>query len=88
MYFFTLKFSPMFLKVSAPLFLKATVPNLLVTVLLCEKVDIFTVRPSGPNLSIVCGHNRFLVVDYLCQTISAKSATAFAGQSLEEADNG
>ena len=88
MYFFTLKFSPMFLKVSAPLFLKATVPSLLVTVLLCEKVDIFTVRPSGPNLSIVCGHNRFLVVDYLCQTISAKSATAFAGQSLEEADNG
>ena len=53
MYFFTLKFSPMFLKVSAPLFLKATVPNLLVTVLLCEKVDIFTVRPSGPYLSIL-----------------------------------
>ena len=85
MYFFTLKFSPMFLNVSAPLFLK--VPSLLVTVLLCEEVDIFTVRPSGPNLSVVCGHNRFLVVDYLCQTISAKSTTAFAGQSHKEADN-
>ena len=84
---FTLKFSPVFLKVSAPLFLKVTVPSLLVTVLLCEKVDIFTVRPSGPNLSVVCGHNRFLVVDYLCQTISTKSTTAFAGQSLKEADN-
>ena len=81
MYFFTLKFSPMFLNVSAPLFLK--VPSLLVTVLLCEEVDIFTVRPSGPNLSVVCGHNRFLVVDYLCQTISAKSTTVFAGQSLK-----
>ena len=77
----------MFLKVSAPLFLKATVPSLLVTVLLCEKVDIFTVRPSGPNLSVVCGHNRFLVVDYLCQTISAKSTTALAGQSRKEDDN-
>ena len=87
MYFFTLKFSPMFLKVSAPLFLKVTVPSLLVTVLLCEKADIFTVRPSGPNLSIVCGHNCFLVVDYLCQTISTESTTAFAGQSLKEADN-
>ena len=87
MYFFTLKFSPMFLKVSAPLFLKVAVPSLLVTVLLCEKVDIFTVRPSGPNLSVVCGHNRFLVVDYLCQTISAKSTTAFAGQSHKETDN-
>ena len=85
MYFFTLKFSPMFLNVSAPLFLK--VPSLLVTVLLCEEVDIFTVRPSGPNLSVVCGHNRFLVVDYLCQTISAKSTTAIAGQSHKEADN-
>ena len=85
MYFFTLKFSPMFLNVSAPLFLK--VPSLLVTVLLCEEVDIFTVRPSGPNLLVVCGHNRFLVVDYLCQTISAKSTTAFAGQSHKEADN-
>ena len=85
MHFFTLKFSPMFLNVSAPLFLK--VPSLLVTVLLCEEVDIFTVRPSGPNLSVVCGHNRFLVVDYLCQTISAKSTTAFAGQSHKEADN-
>ena len=85
MYFFTLKFSPMFLNVSAPLFLK--VPSLLVTVLLCEEVDIFTVRPSGPNLSVVCGHNRFLVVDYLCQTISAKSTTAFAGQSHKEAHN-
>ena len=85
MYFFTLKFSPMFLNVSAPLFLK--VPSLLVTVLLCEEVDIFTVRPSGPNLSVVCGHNRFLVVDYLCQTISGKSTTAFAGQSHKEADN-
>ena len=85
MYFFTLKFSPMFLNVSAPLFLK--VPSLLVTVLLCEEVDIFTVRPSGPNLSVVCGHNRFLVVDYLCQTIIAKSTTAFAGQSHKEADN-
>ena len=89
MYFFTLKFSPMFLNVSAPLFLKVTVPSLslLVTVLLCEEVHIFTVRPSGPNLSVVCGHNRFLVVDYLCQTISAKSTTAFAGQSHKEADN-
>ena len=87
MYFFTLVFSPMFLKVSAPLFLKVTVPSLLVTVLLCEEVDIFTVRPSGPNLSVVCGHNRFLVVDYLCQTISAKSTTATAGQSHKEADN-
>ena len=77
----------MFLKVSAPFFLKVTVPSLLVTVLLCEKVDIFTVRPSGPNLSVVCGHNRFLVVDYLCQTISAKSTIAFAGQSHKEADN-
>ena len=77
---FTLKFSPVFLKVSAPLFLKVTVPSLLVTVLLCEK-------PSGPNLSIVWGHNCFLVVDYLCQTISTKSTTAFAGQSLKEADN-
>ena len=57
MYFFTLKFSPMFLNVSAPLFLK--VPSLLVTVLLCEEVDIFTVRPSGPNLSVVCGHKSF-----------------------------
>ena len=85
MYFFALKFSPMFLNVSAPLFLK--VPSLLVTVLLCEEVDIFTVRPSGPNLSVVCGHNRFLVVDYLCQTISAKSTTAFAGQSHKEAGN-
>ena len=75
----------MFLNVLAPLFLK--VPSLLVTVLLCEEVDIFTVRPSGPNLSVVCGHNRFLVVDYLCQTISAKSTTAFAGQSHKEADN-
>ena len=75
----------MFLNVSAPLFLK--VPSLLVTVLLCEEVDIFTVRPSGPNLSVVCGHNRFLVVDYLCQTISGKSTTAFAGQSHKEADN-
>ena len=84
---FTLKFSPIFLKVSVPLFLKATVPSLLVTVLLCEKVDIFAVRPSGPNLSIVCGHNCFLVVDYPCQTISTKSTTAFAGQSLKEADN-
>ena len=65
MYFFTLKFSPMF---SALLFLNVTVPNLLVTVHLCEKVDIFTVRPSGPNLAIVCRHN-FLVVDYLCQTM-------------------
>ena len=75
---FTLKFSPMFLKVSAPkLILKATVPSLLVTVLLCEKADIFTVRPSGPNLSIVCGHNCFLVVDYLCQTISTESTTTF-----------
>ena len=82
MYFFTLKFSPMF---SALLFLNVTVPSLLVTVHLCEKVDIFTVRPSGPNnyLSIVCGHNCFLVVDYLCQTISAKSTTVFAGQSLK-----
>ena len=79
---FTLKFSPMFLKVSASLSLKATVPSLLVTVLLCEKVDIFTVRPSGPSLSIVCAHNCFLVVDYLYQTISAMSTTAFAGQSL------
>jgi len=35
------------------LFLNVTVPSLLVTVLLCEKVDIFTVRPSGPNLSIL-----------------------------------
>ena len=77
----------MFLKVSAPFFLKVTVPSLLVIVLLCEKVDIFTVRPSGPNLSVVCGHNRFLVVDYICQTISAKSTTAFAGQSHKEADN-
>ena len=77
----------MFLKVSAPLFLKVAVPSLLVTVLLCEKVDIFTVRPSGPNLSVVCGHNRFLVVDYLCQTISAKSTTALAGQSRKEGDN-
>ena len=79
----------MFLNVSAPLFLKVTVPSLslLVTVLLCEEVHIFTVRPSGPNLSVVCGHNRFLVVDYLCQTISAKSTTAFAGQSHKEADN-
>ena len=75
----------MFLNVSAPLFLK--VPSLLVTVLLCEEVDIFTVRPSGPNLSVVCGHNRFLVVDYLCQTISGTSTTAFAGQSHKEADN-
>ena len=80
MYFFTLKFSPMF---SALLFLNETVPSLLVSVLLCEKVDIFTVRPSGPNLSIVCGHNCFLVVDYLCQTISAKSTPVFAGQSLK-----
>ena len=47
------------------------------------QVDTFTVRPSGPNLSIVCGHNCFLVVDYLCQTISAKSTTVFAGQSLK-----
>ena len=78
--FFTLKFSPM---ISAPLFLNVTVPSLLVTVVLCEKVDIFTVRPSGPQLSIVCGHNCFLVVDYLCQTISAKSTTVFAGQSLK-----
>ena len=77
----------MFLKVSAPLFLKATVPRLLVTVLLCEKVDIFTVRPSWPNLSIVWGHNCFLVIDYLCHTISTKSTTAFAGQSLKKADN-
>lgn len=88
MYFITLKFSLTFLKVSAPLFLKITVPSLLVTVLLCEKADIFTVRPSEPNLSIVSGHNHFLVVDYLCQTISAKSTTAFAGESLKEADNG
>ena len=72
--FFTLKFSPMF---SGPLFLNVTVPSLLVTVLLCEKVDIFTVRPSGPNLSIVCGHDCFLDVDYRCQTISAKSTTTF-----------
>ena len=72
---------------SALLFLNVTVPSLFVSVLLCEKVDIFTVRPSGPNLSVVCGHNRFLVVDYLCQTISAKSTTAFAGQSHKEADN-
>ena len=77
----------MFLNVSAPLFLKVTVPSLLVTVLLCEKVDIFTVRPSGPNLSVVCGHDRFLFVDYLCQTISAKSTTALAGQSRKEGDN-
>ena len=41
MYFFTLKFSPMFSRY--------LVPCLLVTVLLCEKVDIFTVRPSGPS---------------------------------------
>ena len=68
---------------SAPLFLNVTVPSLLVTVVLCEKVDIFTVRPSGPQLSIVCGHNCFLAVDYLCQTISAKSTTVFAGQSLK-----
>ena len=87
MYFFTLKFSPIFLNVSAPLFLKGTVPSLLVTVLLCEKVDIFTVRPSRPNLSAVCGHDRFLFVDYLCQTISAKSTTALAGQSRKEGDN-
>ena len=87
MYFFTLKFSPMFLNVSAPLFLQVTVPSLLVTVLLCEEVDIFTVRSSGPNLSIARGRNCFLVVDYLCQTISAKSTTAIAGQSHKEADN-
>ena len=64
MYFFTLTFSPMF---SALLFLNLTVPSLFITVHLCEKVGIYTVRPSGPNLSIVCGHNCFLVVDYLCQ---------------------
>ena len=80
MYFFTLKF---FLMFSTLLFLNVTVPSLLVTVLLCEKVDIITVRPSGPNLSIVCGHNCFPVVDYLCQTKSAKSTTVFAGQSLK-----
>ena len=53
MYFFTLKFFPLF---STLLFLNVTVPSLLVTVLLCEKtekVDIFTVRPSGPYLSIL-----------------------------------
>ena len=80
MYFFTLKFSPMF---SALLFLNVTVPSLLVTVHLCERVDIFTIRPSGPNLSIACGHNCFPVVDYLCQTKSAESTTVFAGQSLK-----
>ena len=51
--FVILKFFPMF---SALLFLNVTVPSLLVTVLLCEKtekVDIFTVRPSGPYLSIL-----------------------------------
>ena len=48
--FVTLKFFPMF---SALLFINVTVPRLFVTVLLCEKVDIFTVRPSGPYLSIL-----------------------------------
>ena len=83
MYFFTLMFSPMFLKVSAPLFLKVTVPSLLVTVLLCEEVDIFTVRPSGPNLSVVCGHNRFLVVDYLCQTLVLRAPQRLQASHLK-----
>ena len=48
--FVTLKFFPMF---SALLFINVTVPRLFVTVLLCEMVDIFTVRPSGPYLSIL-----------------------------------
>ena len=76
--FVTLKFFPMF---SALLFINVTVPRLFVTVLLCAKVDIFTVRPSGPNP--VCGHNCFLVVDYLYQSISAKNTPVFAGQSLK-----
>ena len=38
---------------SALLFINVTVSRLFVTVLLCEKVDIFTVRPSGPYLSIL-----------------------------------
>ena len=82
MYFFTVKFFAMF---STLLFLNVTVPSLLVTVLLCEEVDIFTVRPSGPNLSILSVdiYNCFLVVDYLCQTISAKNTPVFAGQSLK-----
>ena len=82
MYFFTVKFFAMF---STLLFLNVTVPSLLVTVLLCEKVDSFTVRPSGPNLSILSVdiYNCFLVVDYLCQTISAKNTPVFAGQSLK-----
>ena len=66
---------------SALLFINVTVPRLFVTVLLCAKVDIFTVRPSGPNP--VCGHNCFLVVDYLYQSISAKNTPVFAGQSLK-----
>ena len=86
MYFFTLKFSPMFLNVSAPLFLKVTVPSLLVTVLLCEEVDIFTVRPSGPNLSVVCGHNRFLVVDYLCQLLQANRIKGLIMNSINLKD--
>ena len=52
---------------SALLFINVTVPRLFVTVLLCEKVDIFTVRPSGPYLSILSVG----IIVFWCLIISA-----------------